>query len=136
MAARKSPSPKNVSRKSAARKTTVSRKRLVPRKEKRGLESGEIRLELADAAVEELVAQVRAAGGAAIGAYREPLSGRPIQLASLPLAAIAGHCALERAGGRTRPLGRGERSPWALHKFTQEKASIRGLYAFGLCADW
>ncbi len=35
-----------------------------------------------------LVAQVVAAGGAAIGAYREPLSGRPLLLATLPIEAV------------------------------------------------
>jgi ParB family chromosome partitioning protein len=34
------------------------------------------------------VAEVTAAGGAAIGAYREPFSGRPLVLAALPLGAI------------------------------------------------
>ncbi|UCH54166.1 MAG: ParB N-terminal domain-containing protein, partial [Pseudomonadota bacterium] len=38
--------------------------------------------------VADLVAQVQAAGGAAIGAYREPLSGRAILLAALPTAAV------------------------------------------------
>ncbi len=38
--------------------------------------------------VAALVAQVRAGGGAALGAYREPLSGRAILFAALPLDAI------------------------------------------------
>ena len=38
--------------------------------------------------VAPLVGEVSAAGGAAIGAYREPLSGRPLLLAALPLDAV------------------------------------------------
>jgi len=41
------------------------------------------------AEVADLVAQVRAAGGQPIAAYREPLAGRPFVLATLPLAALA-----------------------------------------------
>jgi len=43
---------------------------------------------LAAPEVAPLVAEVTAAGGAAIGAYREPFSGRPLVLAALPLDAI------------------------------------------------
>jgi len=38
--------------------------------------------------VAELAGRVREAGGAPLGAYREPFSGRPLLLASLPVAAI------------------------------------------------
>src|SRR5207302_1701841 len=38
--------------------------------------------------VADLATLVRAAGGAAIGAYQEPLGGRPLLLASLPLNAV------------------------------------------------
>jgi len=38
--------------------------------------------------VAPLVAEVEAAGGAAIGAYREPFSGRPLLLASLPIGSV------------------------------------------------
>ena len=38
--------------------------------------------------LENLVAEVKAAGGAAIGGYREPLSGKPMLLAALPLKAV------------------------------------------------
>ncbi len=64
------------------------RKDLAPRREKRGLDAAEIRLDLDAAGVAALVEQVRGAGGAAIGAYCEPLSGRPILIASLPLASV------------------------------------------------
>src|SRR5512134_3226712 len=60
---------------------------LAPRKEKRGLDAAEIALAPDAPEVAPLGAQVRAAGGAPIGAYREPLSGRAMLLAALPLAA-------------------------------------------------
>jgi ParB family chromosome partitioning protein len=47
-----------------------------------------VRLELDAPQVADLVREVEAAGGAAIGAYREPFSGRPQLLASLPIEAL------------------------------------------------
>ncbi|MHC4447793.1 MAG: chromosome partitioning protein ParB [Planctomycetota bacterium] len=70
------------------KKKKTSRKRLTPRKEKRGLESAEISLGLEAREVAPLVTRIEAAGGVAIAAYREPFSGRPLLLASLPLASI------------------------------------------------
>src|SRR6478752_5171473 len=64
------------------------RGRLAPRKEKRGLSAEQVVLELDASEVAPLVAEVTAAGGAAIGAYREPFSGRPLVLAALPLGAV------------------------------------------------
>jgi ParB family chromosome partitioning protein len=61
---------------------------LAPRKEKRGLDAGEIALAPDAPEVAPLAAEVRAAGGAPIGAYREPLSGRAMLLAALPIAAV------------------------------------------------
>jgi ParB family chromosome partitioning protein len=78
----------------AAKKTTPrkraspARKRLTPGKEERGLAAGEIALALDHPDVQGLVAEVRAAGGAPIGAYREPLAGRPLLVASLPRDAV------------------------------------------------
>jgi ParB family chromosome partitioning protein len=43
---------------------------------------------LDDPSVAELAQLVRAAGGAPLGAYKEPLGGRPLLLASLPCAAV------------------------------------------------
>jgi ParB family chromosome partitioning protein len=81
--------------KSKKRKTPKKRaarapsgKRLAPRRERRGLASAEIALSIDAEAVAPLVAEVRAAGGVAIGAYGEPFSGRPILLASLPLESV------------------------------------------------
>ncbi len=65
-----------------------SRKQLRPRKEKRGLETAEIQLDFTAKDVAALVAEIAEVGGVAIGAYREPLSGRSILLASLPLNSI------------------------------------------------
>jgi ParB family chromosome partitioning protein len=48
----------------------------------------ETTIDLGHADLAPLAAQVREAGGAAIGAYREPLSGRPLLIASLPIAAV------------------------------------------------
>jgi ParB family chromosome partitioning protein len=76
------------SARSQARRRSAARKRLTARKEKRGLAAGEVALPLDLPELAELVAAVAAAGGAAIGAYREPFSGRPLLLASLPLEAI------------------------------------------------
>jgi ParB family chromosome partitioning protein len=69
-------------------KSASARKRLTPRKEKRGLQSAEIALTLDAGEVAPLVEEVKAAGGTAIGAYREPFSGRPILLASLPIKSV------------------------------------------------
>ncbi|HZS60111.1 MAG TPA: hypothetical protein VFA43_12630, partial [Gemmatimonadaceae bacterium] len=54
----------------------------------RGLEASEVAIPLDGPEVAELAALVRADGGAPIGAYREPLGGRAMLLASLPLNAI------------------------------------------------
>ena len=60
----------------------------MPRKEKRGLAAEQIILGLDAAEVAPLVAEVQRVGGSAIGAYREPFSGRPIVMAALPLDAV------------------------------------------------
>jgi len=65
-----------------------ARKSLAPRKEKRGLDASAIALAPDAPEVAPLAAEVRAAGGAPIGAYREPLSGRALLLAALPVAAV------------------------------------------------
>jgi ParB family transcriptional regulator, chromosome partitioning protein len=61
---------------------------LAPKAESRGLEAAQVAVALDDPAVAPLAELVRAAGGAPIGAYREPLGGRPLLLASLPFAAV------------------------------------------------
>jgi len=64
------------------------RGRLAPGGKARGLDAAEVVASLEDPALAPLTARVRAAGGAPIGAYREPLGGRALLLASLPLAAV------------------------------------------------
>jgi ParB family chromosome partitioning protein len=64
------------------------RGKLAPGAQARGLEASQIALGVDSPEVATLVALVREAGGAAIGAYREPMGGRPLLLASLPLAAV------------------------------------------------
>jgi len=83
MAQKKSPEKKKTGKRSGAK-----RGKLAPRKEARGLAAAEIALGLQDAEIAALTALVEQAGGAAIGAYREPLSGRSLLLATVPLAAV------------------------------------------------
>jgi ParB family chromosome partitioning protein len=61
---------------------------LAPGRDRRGLDAGDIALPIDDERIAPLVAQVRERGGAPIGAYREPLSGSTILVASLPLASV------------------------------------------------
>ena len=75
-------------RKAARKKAGSARKRVSPAKQKRGLASDEVRLDLASPELAPLVAEVEEVGGASLGGYREPLSGRPILLASLPIRAV------------------------------------------------
>lgn len=79
-------------RKTAKKRTAPKKKKttgkLSPRKEKRGLQAAEVVLPLDAPETAPLFQQVSKAGGAAIGAYREPFSGRPIVLAVLPLNAV------------------------------------------------
>jgi ParB family chromosome partitioning protein len=64
------------------------RGKLAPRAQARGLEASQVAVAIESPEVAELVARVRDAGGAPIGAYHEPMGGRPLLLASLPLAAV------------------------------------------------
>jgi ParB family transcriptional regulator, chromosome partitioning protein len=76
------------SRARGAAGTRRARGRLAPGKTGRGLEAAEVAIPLDSTDLAELVGLVRAAGGAPIGGYREPLGGRPLLLASLPLGAV------------------------------------------------
>ena len=80
----------NANSKSTAGKSLVRKRagKLAPAAKSRGLAASEVVLGLDDASIQGVVELVRNAGGAPIGAYREPLSGRPLLLASLPFAAI------------------------------------------------
>ncbi|HXY76337.1 MAG TPA: ParB N-terminal domain-containing protein [Steroidobacteraceae bacterium] len=62
--------------------------RLAPGKQSRGLDAAEVAIALDDGQIAALVNLVREAGGAPLGAYHEPLGGRPLLLATLPLGAV------------------------------------------------
>jgi len=79
---------KRVAKKGGARRKPSAKKNLAPSKTRRGLEAHEVALSLEDPAVSELAEEVRECGGASLLAYREPLSGQPILMASLPLGAV------------------------------------------------
>jgi ParB family chromosome partitioning protein len=76
-------------RKSTTRAATKrTRGKLAPGSAARGLDAAQVAIALDSADIAEVVAQVQSAGGAPIGAYRDPLGGRALVLASLPLAAL------------------------------------------------
>jgi len=78
----------NARTRGTAAATRRARGRLAPGKASRGLEAAEVAIALDSADIAQLVSLVREAGGAPIGAYREPLGGRALLLASLPLSAV------------------------------------------------
>jgi ParB family chromosome partitioning protein len=82
------PTRKSAAAGSTRRAPARRRGRLAPGGQARGLDAAEVVASLEDPALAPLTALVRAAGGAPIGAYREPLGGRALLLASLPLAAV------------------------------------------------
>jgi ParB family chromosome partitioning protein len=84
MAARKPAS----SVKATARKSPRKAGKLAPSRSQRGPTVAEIPCGIDSPALASLAALIREAGGAALGGYLEPLGGRPIMLASLPLAAV------------------------------------------------
>jgi ParB family chromosome partitioning protein len=72
-----------------ARKSgTRTRGKLAPRSAARGLEAAQVVIPTDSPELGELAKLVRDAGGAAIGAYHEPLGGRALLMASLPLGAV------------------------------------------------
>jgi ParB family chromosome partitioning protein len=74
-------------KKSPAKKAS-KRAKLAPSLVKRGLSAMEVALPIEHAEIDAVVQLVRKAGGAPLGAYREPLGGRPLLLASLPFNAV------------------------------------------------
>jgi ParB family chromosome partitioning protein len=72
--------------KGAARKRV--RGKLAPRAATRGLEAADIGIASGAPEIAEVAALVSEAGGTVIGAYRDPLGGRPLVLASIPLGAV------------------------------------------------
>ncbi|HXA35775.1 MAG TPA: ParB/RepB/Spo0J family partition protein [Steroidobacteraceae bacterium] len=82
---------KATSRSRGARRTAATKRargKLAPRRGARGLDAAEVVIAMESTEIADVAALVRAAGGALIGAYREPLGGRPLVLASLPLHAL------------------------------------------------
>jgi len=74
--------------KAKAKTPRRARGKLAPARERRGLDAKDLLLPFDRPEIADLVVQVAAVGGAALGAYRDPLGGRPLLLASLPLAAL------------------------------------------------
>ena len=77
---------KSSDKKGSAKKR--ARGRLAPGREARGLTAADILLGFDQADIAPLVTLVQQVGGAPIGAYREPLSGRSLLVAALPIAAV------------------------------------------------
>ncbi len=69
-------------------KRANTRRRLRPAAQERGLAGSEIVLPRDHADLGDLVGRVEQAGGAPIGAYRDPLGGRALLVATLPLKAL------------------------------------------------
>ena len=87
-AKKKTASPR--AKKEGGRSGTTKRRqgKLAPGAKARGLEAAQVAIAMDSPEVAELATLVRNAGGAPIGAYREPLGGRPLMLASIPLGAV------------------------------------------------
>ncbi len=86
MATAKSKTRAARSRRSGA--TRRARGKLAPGTSARGLDAADVVIAMDSAEIADVVAMIRTAGGALIGGYRDPLGGRPLVLASLPLSAI------------------------------------------------
>ena len=91
----KATSAKKKSKKTKASRATkkkakagAARKRLTPRKEKRGPAGNDVLLGVDDPALVSLSARVRELGGTPIGAYREPFSAKPLLVAVIPFKAV------------------------------------------------
>jgi ParB family chromosome partitioning protein len=65
-----------------------ARGKLAPGTNARGLDAAQVAIAPDSAEIAEVVSLVRSCGGAFIGAYRDPLGGRPLVLAALPLNAL------------------------------------------------
>src|SRR5579863_430817 len=87
MAAAKAKS-RTARRTKAAATTKRARGKLAPGGTARGLDASQVAIALDSAEIAEVVALVLSAGGAPIGAYRDPLGGHALILASVPLSAL------------------------------------------------
>jgi ParB family chromosome partitioning protein len=89
MAARKRATRKKSPAKSRLKSARGSaRKRLAPARQRRGPPAAETPLRLDDPALHEACARVSSLGGAAVGAYRDPLSGRAVLVAIVPVSSV------------------------------------------------
>jgi ParB family chromosome partitioning protein len=82
---------KNKSKATRARKSATTKRvrgKLAPGASARGLDAADVVIAMDSAEIADVVSLIRNAGGALIGAYRDPLGGRPLVLASLPLSAV------------------------------------------------
>src|SRR5688572_26466026 len=81
---------KNSRAKSGAKpkRSKTARGKLAPGRISRGLAAADVPIAPDNPEVADLASLIIQAGGAPIGAYREPLGGRAIMIASLPLAAV------------------------------------------------
>lgn len=68
--------------------TSSKRGKLAPSKTRRGLRPEQVILPLDSQEIAALAQSIRDDGGAVIGAYHEPLSGRPVLIATIPLKAV------------------------------------------------
>ncbi|HEX9138211.1 MAG TPA: ParB/RepB/Spo0J family partition protein [Steroidobacteraceae bacterium] len=84
MAAKK---PARTTAKKSPSRAAAGRK-LKPAATARGLDATDVVLSVEDAAIANLVSRIRVAGGVTVGSYRDPLGGRPLVLATLPIRAI------------------------------------------------
>ena len=62
--------------------------KLAPSAKSRGLDAAQVAIAMDSPEIADLATLVRDAGGAPIGAYHEPLGGRALMLASIPLSAV------------------------------------------------
>jgi ParB family transcriptional regulator, chromosome partitioning protein len=83
MATRKAPSARRKPNRASA-----SRRRLKTAERERGLSAAGINLAPDDPEVRDLVESIAASQGAALGSYRDPLGGRALVLATLPVKAV------------------------------------------------
>ena len=89
MATRKksaAPRGKTTGKSGAAKKKRQGK--LAPSAKARGLDAAQVAIAMDSPEIADLAALVRDAGGAPIGAYHEPLGGRALMLASIPLSAV------------------------------------------------
>src|SRR5882672_2511277 len=72
-------------------KTTTTKRKRVPRKAKpgsSGLDAIECKLDVSDSSIREVVTRVEKEGGSIVGSCRDPLGGKPLVIAILPIGRI------------------------------------------------